>query len=540
MTKQHLHLLVCGLSLSLFGCKTPQKAIPAGKEKSIVVLYENDVHCATENYAKLAGLRDAVADTAYVALVSSGDYLQGGTAGAISTGQYVIDIMKECGYDAVTIGNHEFDYKMPRMIELLRQLGTTPLTTNHPHIHMQSGNIGQPPPVTCVNLRDSKTNKALYRPYILKQLGNKKIAFVGATTPTARKTEEYAFVGKDYNELYNLSPDSLTDLIQKAVNNARQAGADYVVLLAHLGEEKNEFNSDSHSIARQTTGIDVVLDGHTHSEIIGDTVHNKTGQTVVISQTGTKLKNIGKLVITPNGTITTELVPTSQLTRENEKVKRAYTITCEKSRNFTEQVIGDNETLLLVRDNGKKVIRLRETNAGDFVADAVMDYCKSDITMVNAGSIRTNLPSGEVTNGGIMDLAPYDNRLTVVEETGAKIVELLTACIQSLPNADGDFPQVAGLRFEIDGTNHTVSNVMVMNKSTRQYEPIKPDQLYTIGTTDYTVKGGGFKGLLRHSKIVREDNKTMSDMVALYLKYTLKGHIGKEYAEPQGRINLKY
>ena len=540
MTKQHLHLLVCGLSLSLFGCKTPQKAIPAGKEKSIVVLYENDVHCATENYAKLAGLRDAVADTAYVALVSSGDYLQGGTAGAISTGQYVIDIMKECGYDAVTIGNHEFDYKMPRMIELLRQLGTTPLTTNHPYSHMQSGNIGQPPPVTCVNLRDSKTNKALYRPYILKQLGNKKIAFVGATTPTARKTEEYAFVGKDYNELYNLSPDSLTDLIQKAVNNARQAGADYVVLLAHLGEERNEFNSDSHSIARQTTGIDVVLDGHTHSEIIGDTVHNKTGQTVVISQTGTKLKNIGKLVITPNGTITTELVPTSQLTRENEKVKRAYTITCEKSRNFTEQVIGDNETLLLVRDNGKKVIRLRETNAGDFVADAVMDYCKSDITMVNAGSIRTNLPSGEVTNGGIMDLAPYDNRLTVVEETGAKIVELLTACIQSLPNADGDFPQVAGLRFEIDGTNHTVSNVMVMNKSTRQYEPIKPDQLYTIGTTDYTVKGGGFKGLLRHSKIVREENKTMSDMVALYLKYTLKGHIGKEYAEPQGRINLKY
>ena len=540
MTKQHLHLLVCGLSLSLFGCKTPQKAIPAGKEKSIVVLYENDVHCATENYAKLAGLRDAVADTAYVALVSSGDYLQGGTAGAISTGQYVIDIMKECGYDAVTIGNHEFDYKMPRMIELLRQLGTTPLTTNYPHIHMQSGNIGQPPPVTCVNLRDSKTNKALYRPYILKQLGNKKIAFVGATTPTARKTEEYAFVDKDYNELYNLSPDSLIYLIQKAVNNARQAGADYVVLLAHLGEESNEFNSDSHSIARQTTGIDVVLDGHTHSEIIGDTVHNKTGQTVVISQTGTKLKNIGKLVITPNGTITTELVPTSQLTRENEKVKRAYTITCEKSRNFTEQVIGDNETLLLVRDNGKKVIRLRETNAGDFVADAVMDYCKSDITMVNAGSIRTNLPSGEVTNGGIMDLAPYDNRLTVVEETGAKIVELLTACIQSLPNADGDFPQVAGLRFEIDGTNHTVSNVMVMNKSTRQYEPIKPDQLYTIGTTDYTVKGGGFKGLLRHSKIVREDNKTMSDMVALYLKYTLKGHIGKEYAEPQGRINLKY
>ncbi|MCR5568960.1 MAG: bifunctional metallophosphatase/5'-nucleotidase [Paludibacteraceae bacterium] len=538
--KIYNHLIVYGLVLGLFGCKTQKPAVVQEKEKSIVILYENDVHCATENYAKLAGLRDAISDTAHVALVSSGDYLQGGTAGAISTGQYVIDVMKECGYDAVTVGNHEFDYKMPRMIELLRQLGTTPLTTNHPHIHMQSGNIGQPPPVTCVNLRDSKTNKALYRPYILKQLGNKKIAFVGATTPTARKTEEYAFVDENYNELYNLSPDSLVYLIQKAVDGARKEGADYVVLIAHLGEEKTEFNSDSHTIVHNTTGIDAVLDGHTHSVIASDTVHNKNGQTVVISQTGTKLANIGKMTIAPNGKISTELVPIGQVTRENESVKRAYAITDEKSKGFTNKVIGYNETLLLVRENDKKVIRTRETNAGDFVADAIMDFSKTDIALVNGGSIRTNLPAGEVTFGGIMDLVPYENQLTIVEVTGSKIVETLNACIQALPKTDGDFPQVSGIRFEIDGLKHSLSNVEVLNKATQQYEPIVPDKLYTIGTTDYTVTGGGFKGVLRHSKIVRKDSKTMSDMVSRYLQNTLKGHIGKEYAEPQGRINIKY
>lgn len=517
--KIYNHLIVYGLVLGLFGCKTQKPAVVQEKEKSIVILYENDVHCATENYAKLAGLRDAISDTAHVALVSSGDYLQGGTAGAISTGQYVIDIMKETRYDAVTLGNHEFDYKMPRMRELLDQLSA---------------------PVTCVNLRDSKTNQPLYHPYVMKQMGSKKVAFVGATTPTARKTEEYAFVDENYNELYNLSPDSLVYFIQKAVDGARKEGADYVVLIAHLGEEKTEFNSDSHTIVHNTTGIDAVLDGHTHSVIASDTVHNKNGQTVVISQTGTKLANIGKMTIAPNGKISTELVPIGQVTRENESVKRAYAITDEKSKGFTNKVIGYNETLLLVRENDKKVIRTRETNAGDFVADAIMDFSKTDIALVNGGSIRTNLPAGEVTFGGIMDLVPYENQLTIVEVTGSKIVETLNACIQALPKTDGDFPQVSGIRFEIDGLKHSLSNVEVLNKATQQYEPIVPNKLYTIGTTDYTVTGGGFKGVLRHSKIVRKDSKTMSDMVSRYLQNTLKGHIGKEYAEPQGRINIKY
>ena len=92
------------------------------QDKSIVVLYENDVHCAVDGYAKLAGLRDAIADTAYVVLVSNGDYVQGMTVGAISKGQYVVDVMKAVGYDAITMGNHEFDYGMERMFQLLRQV----------------------------------------------------------------------------------------------------------------------------------------------------------------------------------------------------------------------------------------------------------------------------------------------------------------------------------------------------------------------------------------------------------------------------------
>ena len=86
-------------------------------QKSIVILYENDAHCGIDGYTKMAGLRDAInqSDTAYAAAVCCGDFLQGNTTGAISKGQYIADILRLMDYHALTLGNHEFDYGVPRM-----------------------------------------------------------------------------------------------------------------------------------------------------------------------------------------------------------------------------------------------------------------------------------------------------------------------------------------------------------------------------------------------------------------------------------------
>ena len=100
--------------LALYSCHTT-RPLRQARERSIVILYENDVHCAIDGYASMAQLRDAVADTAWVALTSSGDFLQGGTAGALSRGQYIADIMRAMRYDAVALGNHEFDFGIPHM-----------------------------------------------------------------------------------------------------------------------------------------------------------------------------------------------------------------------------------------------------------------------------------------------------------------------------------------------------------------------------------------------------------------------------------------
>ncbi len=115
--------LLAVLSVFLMSCK--RENIPdAEAEKSIVILSDNDVHCSIDGYARLAGLYDAIAasDTAWAATVSCGDYLQGGNAGALSRGQYIVDVMNAVGFDAVTLGNHEFDYGMDRMQELMGQI----------------------------------------------------------------------------------------------------------------------------------------------------------------------------------------------------------------------------------------------------------------------------------------------------------------------------------------------------------------------------------------------------------------------------------
>ena len=133
-------------------------------QKSIVILYENDAHCGLDGYTKIAGLRDAInkSDTAYAAAVCCGDFLQGNTTGAISKGQYIADILRLMDYHALTLGNHEFDYGVPRMRALLEQAGT---------------------PVVCANFYEAGEPEPVFAPYVIHQYGDKRVAYIGACTP---------------------------------------------------------------------------------------------------------------------------------------------------------------------------------------------------------------------------------------------------------------------------------------------------------------------------------------------------------------------
>ena len=292
-------------TMTLISCVNDDNAVPIEvAKKSIVILYENDVHCSIDGYTKMAGLREAInqSDTAYAAIVSSGDYLQGAMVGAYSLGQYIIDIMSRMNYDAITLGNHEFDYGVPRMKELLAKVNA---------------------PVVCANFFDYGATQSYYAPYVIHSYGDKQVAFVGVCTPATMASKKYAFFDDEGQQLYDLKKDEVPQLVQQAVDNARGEGADYVVLLSHLGENEPEKAISSYELVSKTKGIDVVLDGHSHSTIEHHDVNNLDGQSVNVTQTGTQFANVGKLLITHDGRMTTTLIPTSEIPYERATVTAA-------------------------------------------------------------------------------------------------------------------------------------------------------------------------------------------------------------------------
>ncbi len=516
-------LLAISVVAVLFGATfsacSRQNQVPTNgfDDRSTVILFENDVHCAIDGYAKVAGLYYAIADTANVFLVSSGDYLQGSMAGAISKGQYVVDIMKAMPYAAVTLGNHEFDYKIPRLRELSMYL---------------------PYPVVCANLFHLKDNKQVFSPYMIKRFGKKRIAFVGVTTPSTMESERFAFYSDDGVQQYSLMPEKTYSLVQQAVDKARSQGANYVVVLSHLGEDPTKENVDSHGLVANTRGIDIVFDGHTHSLRPADTVLNLDGKPVNISQTGSEFANIGKLLITLDGRVNVTMIPVSEIKESNALVAKATEKVKKQMEEVTARVVCHSDYVLRILDDADEyLVRYAETNAGDIVADAFRDATGADIALTNGGGLRNQPKAGDLTYGDFIQLLPYDNYLTVVEVKGSTIVELLRRNTAKMSYDNGNFPQCSGIRYTIRTGVHKITNVEVLNAN-GTYSPIDPNRTYTLATIDYCVGGGGFDRVLENCKVIRKTNIHYRDALVDYVEKTLKGKIDIRYAKPQGRITV--
>jgi 2',3'-cyclic-nucleotide 2'-phosphodiesterase (5'-nucleotidase family) len=485
--------------------------------RTIVVLYDNDVHCGIDGYPKMAGLRDAIlaTDTAYVAVVSSGDFIQGGTAGTLSKGQYIVDIMNFVGYDAITIGNHEFDYKVPQLFNLTNQLNA---------------------PVTCVNFSDIETHNQFYAPYVIKQFGARKVAFVGVLTPSTLQSEGAAFYDDNGKQLYDLHHDEVYRLVQNAADSARAHGADYVVVLSHLGEANSDIVSGK--MIASTTGIDAVLDGHTHSVIPGVKVTNKKNKNVLSSQTGTKFANIGKLVIKPNGRMTTELLPTEKMEFINKEVAAVVDSIKEINALLTGKVCGHADQLMTINDeNGKRLVRSGETNLANFVADAYRWYGEAQLAFSNGGGIRQNLPQGDITYGNLMDTQPFGNELCVIKISGKLLCDVIEVGAENYPGESGFFVQPSGFKYTIHkDALPRVSDVQVLNEN-GEYEPIDMDKVYTLATLNYNLSQ--YKGLMLNCELTRQNIGLDVEAIYNYLIGPLKGRIGSEYAHPQGRITIR-
>ena len=509
-----------------------------GEKSAVTILYTNDVHTYIDKkspeltYAGIAALKQSYVDAGQnVLLVDAGDHIQGTAYGSMDDGETIIKLMSEAGYDLATPGNHEFDYGMDQFNKLVEKADFDCISCNFV----------------------DKDGNPVLKPYVIKEADGVKIAFVGISTPkTITTSTPTYFQDGNGNYIYGFMQDDtgekLYAAVQSAVDAARKEGAKYVIAMAHLGIEADCQPWASSDVIVNTSGIDVVLDGHSHSTIAGDIVKNKEGKDVILTSTGTKLANIGCLTITADGKLSTSLINDDGVGETISEIKKGY-------EEMVNTVVASTKVELTVNDpvSGERMVRRQETNLGDLCADAYRAMSGADIAVVNGGGIRVSIPAGDITYGQIIAVHPFGNEMCVVEATGQQILDALEMGARNAPGECGGFLQVSGMSYEIDlnveptvevnadgmftgvSGEYRVKNVKVGD------EPLDLAKTYTLASHNYMLKSAGdgmamFQGCTLLQDSVMIDNQVLIN----YIVDVLGGVVGEDYADPygQGRITV--
>ena len=511
-----------------------------GDKADVTILYTNDVHTYIDNkspkptYAAIAALKKSIEDTGRdVLLVDAGDHIQGTAYGSMDDGATIIELMNEAGYDLATPGNHEFDYGMARAKAVLREADF--------------------PYVSC-NWVDLRTGLNVLPSVKFFFVGGRKIAFVGVTTPETFTKSTPAYFMNDaqtkyiYDILGGEDGQKLYDAVQKAIDKAEFWGADTIIGLGHLGVDPSSSPWTSEEVIAHTHGFTAFIDGHSHTVMANKQVTDASGKAVTLTQTGSYFKNIGKMTVGADGTITTELIDTYEGLDAAVAATASNWISAVDDMLGEEIAVGDTKFYINDPATGKRRIRSGETNLGDFVADGIYTYFNEieelhcDVAIMNGGGIRTDVEAGPWSFKTCKTVSPFGNVACLMSVTGQQIQDALEFGARfagAEGKENGGFLQVAGARYTIHtGTPNTVQtndknvwigsattprvcNVEIYDKTTGTYKPLDPNATYALAGMNYTLRNLGdgfamFDGATLIKDYVSEDYLVMSSYAAMF------------------------
>ncbi len=548
--KRFFTFLLLLLALSACGCASTgsgdtfgqtSSSSEAHSDKPIIILHTNDVHGGIDDNIGYAGLKAYMDDlekkhsAARVLLVDAGDAVQGSSLAMLTEGTAIIDLMNAVAYDYFVPGNHEFDYGMPHHFALTKKLNARVLSSNF------------------LNVRDKST---VYPPYDIYTVDGIDIAFVGVSTPESlTKASVQTFQDPQGRLLYTFleagTGAPFYENVQQSVDDAREAGADYVIAVVHLGIEESAEPWRSTDLIAHVEGIDVVIDGHSHSVLEGEVHKDKSGERVLLSQTGTKLQYIGKVVIDPRkdaeSRISANLIHADDIKLDdNPQILAMIADIQDDFAKILAKKVAYSDYDLVTRDEDISS-RSGETNLGDLVADAYRTLLGTQVGLSNGGGIRANIDKGHITYQNIIDLHPFSNSLMSVEVRGKTLKDALEMGAKSLPSADGGFIQVSGMTYEVNSSipssvkvddrgnflsvdgAYRVHNIRVGGKA------LDENALYSVASSDYVLKGAGDgMTMFQGARVLKDMFITDSDALIAYISKHLKGRIPQKYADPQG------
>jgi 5'-nucleotidase/UDP-sugar diphosphatase len=428
----------------------------------ITVIHTNDTHSrlkgtdAEIGFAKIATLiKEAKEANPNTLVLDAGDTLHGMPIVNISKGENAIKVLEAAGYDYMTLGNHDFNYGKERLFELrdMSQVG------------MLSANIVD------------ENGEYIFTPYVIEEVGGVKVGIYGLSTPdTVILTNPNNVVGLVFKDPIEVSKEIVEELEDKT---------DVIIALAHLGLDESS-TVTSKALAQEVEGIDLIIDGHSHSMLEAGQLENNT----LIVQTKNYGQNLGYVDIEIlEGEVTgitarllaaadtADVVPDPDLQKTIEDIEAA------NAEVFNEVIATTDVYLDGVREN----VRTKETNLGNLSADAARAATGADIAFVNGGGIREDIPVGDITKGKIAAIFPFGNTIEVKKITGADLKAMLEWSVSDYPAAKGAFLQVSGLEFSFDPAKEAGSKVVEILVGGEAFDEAKE---YTVAINDFMSTGG--------------------------------------------------
>ena len=507
-----------------------------------VILHTNDVHGSIELYAKVAAMKDDYeAQGAQVILADAGDYSQGTVYVSVNKGKDAVTMMNAAGYDVATIGNHEFDY------------GYAQLKSN-----LNSAAFD----VVCANVLQD--GSPVFDAYTMINKGGVQVAFVGLETPEAQTKANPALI----QGLTFLSGDEMYAAVQDQVNAARTAGADIVIVLAHLGVDSSSEPNTSYDLYKKVSGIDFIIDGHSH------TVMTKGPNGEKIQSTGTALANVGAVII-DNATKkieSNELIPIWHTEEVDGKEVPVYDYTKSDATvaNDAKAIIdpidadyGQKFAESAVDLNGAKAPgnRTEETNLGDLITDAMMWAIKTKapgvdmnnaVAITNGGGIRAAIAKGDITKKDVNTVLPFGNTLAVVYVKGSELLEALEVSTYCTPKSLGGFPQFAGMEVELNtaceydandttypGSTYfgpkSINRITIKTVNGKAFDK---DATYAVITNNFLAAGGDTYYAFAAAQTQFDTGLPLDEILMEYITVELNGVVTDKYAAPQGRLTI--
>lgn len=460
----------------------------------MIIFHTNDMHSRIQDtddggrsidLAKMAAAVKAVkAKNPATLWLDAGDTFHGMPLITISRGENLVPLLNEAGLDAMTAGNHDFSYGSAQLERLAKKIKF---------------------PLLDANVARKSNGELLFKPYKIFKVDGIKVGVFGLSTPeTAFKTSP-----KNVESVKFLNPVE----VSKAMIKTLRPKCDVLIAVMHMGlDSSSEFTSER--IARETDGIDLIVDGHSHTAL-ADGLRIKD---TLIVQAACHEYRLGRATIEVDNhkviSKRAELLDIEEINaiapKPDKKILDVFKAVSAKSDKFLNEVVAHSDKSI---SGDRLLVRRNECELGNLAADAFRWAAKSDIAIAHGGGLRKDLPAGDITKRDIISIFPFGNTLRVAEINGATVRDMLEHSVEYYPTSFGGFLHVSGLTFSYDPSKppkHRVAEILIGG------QPLDADKTYTIALADFLTEGGDNYTMLENLKIVGELG-TFEEIFADYL-----------------------